>query len=223
MRQAKWIVAAAAFVVFTPFASASDEGAADTKAVTLRVRASDTGRPEDLFLLENAKEQRLSKTIEAIAPLGPGCPEWKTLFKQHLADELSDLRTKRKLPRNAALRVAPDPHLRFDYLATIQEAGKQAGFARVEFILPGEGELRVRVDRDGKMTLNGKLIATEDLKERLQTDVRDVGGDKVRVVIEAEPETKYSVVFSLLRLAQECGCTNVSLRAEKATPSYGTP
>src|SRR5262245_22132756 len=107
MRQAKWIVTAAAFL-FTPFAAAGDEGAADTKAVTLRVRASDTGRPEDLFLLENAKEQRLSKTVTAIAPLGPGCPEWKTLFKQHLADELSDLRTKRKLPRNAALRVAPD-------------------------------------------------------------------------------------------------------------------
>src|SRR5262245_12598761 len=93
MRQAKWIVTAAT-VLFTPLASASDEKAADTKAMTLRVRASDTGRPEDLFLLENSKEQRLSKTVEAIAPLGPGCPEWKTLLKQHLADELGELRTK---------------------------------------------------------------------------------------------------------------------------------
>ena len=48
-------------------------------------------------------------------------------------------------------------------------------------------------------------------------------GDKVRLVVEAEPETKYSLVFSLLRLAQECGCTNISLRAEKPTPTYGMP
>jgi biopolymer transport protein ExbD len=224
MRQVKWILAAAACLGLAPGVPARDErGAGDKGAptmVTLRVRASDRGRPESLSLLGGPKEQRLEKTTGVLDMLGPGCPGWKAAFQQALTEELGELRTKLKLPRSGVLQVAPDPQVRFEHLGTILQAAKEAGFPKVEFVVAGADEVRLRIDKSGAITLNDKPLAVKDIKERLTTDARAVGADKLKVVIEADAGTEFTVVFSLLQLVQDAGCTNVRLRSspESARP-----
>jgi len=216
MRRVKWIVAAAACLGLAPGAPARDErGAADKGApttVTLRVRASDRGRPESLTLLGGPKEERLPKTADALVELGPGCPGWKATFQHVLAEDLGELRKKLKLPASCVLQVMPDQQVRFEFLGTLLQAGRDAGFTKVEFVVAGTDEVRLRIDKNGAVTLNDKPLAAKEIKDRLATDARVVGADKLKVVVEADPGTDFSTVFSVLQLVQDAGCTNVRLR-----------
>jgi biopolymer transport protein ExbD len=189
-----------------------------SESVTLLVRAGTDGSLESLALevTPGQKPEQLAKTSSAVATLVPNGPvsEFADTLKKSLPDEMRQLHKKFGLPRTLTLQVAADAQLRFDHAAAVIDVCRQVGFARIELVRPEAREVRLRVSKDGKISLNGKSVSAEKLKERLDWHAKvGGGGDKLQVTVEATPETRYSAVISVVQVVQGVGCRSVHLKA----------
>jgi biopolymer transport protein ExbD len=186
-------------------------------SVTLLVRARTDGSLESLALEvePGQKPEQLSKTSSAVAALVPGSAvsNFADALKNSLPEEMKQLYKMLGLPRTLTLHVAADARLRFDHAAAVIDVCRQAGFTHIELVRPEARAVRLRVSKDGKVSLNGKPVSGEQLKERLAWHARAGGGaDKLQVTVEATPDTRYSAVISVVQVVQGVGCRNVHLK-----------
>jgi len=76
-----------------------------------------------------------------------------------------------------------------------------------------EKQTTVTIDRNGEVFLNDRKMEMTDLKNNLQTYVKDQSDRSV--IIRADQDTKYSFVIQVLDIAKQAGIGKISLIVEK--------